>query len=142
MSLGNYLAKSNGSYEEIRWDFDHEQLQQLYNRVLELGYKQYFAFVRQHQEEILKYISLSPSQRKQKKWMNRQDILLIRLAALQISAATVRLLGDIQEIELLVDGGSYRQFHSVVANGIAPLLFHPTLTLFPFEGFENPFYSK
>ena len=141
MSLHNYLVKSNVPYQEIWSDFDLEQVQQLYNQLKDLGYRKYHAFVVEHQKDILKYISLSHSQRQQKKWVNHSDNLLIRLASLQISAATVQLLDDIQQIELIVDGGSYRQFHSAVADGVLSLTLAMPLSDFPFEDFENPFLS-
>jgi hypothetical protein len=143
MSLENYLVKSSVSYEEIRFEFDlhPEEVEQLYNRVKETGANQYFSFVVKHQEDILRYISLSPSQRKQKKWVNHPDILLIRLAALQISDATLTLQNDIAPIAEMVNRGSYRDFHAVIARGYLHALFGHPLSRFPFEKFENPFLS-
>lgn len=142
MSLENYLAKSSGSYEEISWSFDREQVEELYNLLKEIGLEKYFSFVREHQTDILKYISLSPSQRLQKKWVNHPQILLIRFAALQISGATVSFLSDIREAAWIVDRGSYREFHSVIATGLMPLMMTFHFRKFPFDGFENPFLSK
>lgn len=141
MSLDNYLERSHGSYEEMLWDFSREQIEQLYNRVRELGREQYLAYVAEHLKDILRYISLSPSQRQQKKWVNYPDGLLLRLAALQISAATVRLTDDIYGIAGIVDRGSYRAFHSEMAYGLAMRLFEEPFSLFPFEGYGDPIFS-
>lgn len=142
MSLENYLAKSNVTYQEILWGFDREQVQQLYNLLKNLGLEKYFAFVREHQQDILKYISLSPSQRSQKKWVNHPDNMLIRFAALQISSSTVSFLDDIHEVIWIVDGGSYRDFHTVIASGLMPLMMSFQFRSFPFDGFESPFLLK
>jgi len=141
MSLDNYLAKSGEVYGEIRLEISPEQVEQLYFRVKELGYNQYRVFVKEHLADILKYISLSRSQREQKKWVNHPDILLIRLAALQISAATAKLQNGIDQIAYIVGRGSYRQFHAAMADGLAPLLLEYPLARFPFEGCDNPFLS-
>jgi hypothetical protein len=138
MSLYSYLVKSNGVFEEMRWDFSPEEIQQLYTLLKELGFSQYRAFVQEHLQEILKYISLSPSQRKQKKWVNHPDILLIRMAALQISFATVQMCCDIQEINDVVNQDSYRKFHAVMAAGLAAQLTHPPFRNF-FRDYDNPF---
>lgn len=142
MSLYNYLARSCEPAQEIRSDFDQEQCEQLYKHVKALGYKKYHAFVLEHLSDILKYISLSHSQRQQKKWVNHPDNLLIRLAALQISCSTNQFLQDIEPIVQIVDSGSYRQFHSAIAAGVAAMLKKDVLKLFPFEEFDNPFEKK
>lgn len=141
MSLENYLVKSRVPYEEILWDFRPEQVQQLYYLVKETGRQKYFAFVKEHLSDILKYISLSQSQRQQRKWVNHPQILLIRLAALQVSSATVDLLNELHPLAEIVDRGSYRQFHSATANALAPFLINFQLYSFPFEGYDNPFRS-
>lgn len=138
MSLYNYLVKSNEPFYELRSEFDHEQITQLHKLLKGLGFTNYLAFVREHQEDILKYIGLSPSRRQQKKWVNHPDILLIRYAALQLSAATVQLLADIEPIERIVDRGSYREFHAAIAQGIAPCALYSPLLGF-FRDYENPF---
>lgn|GEM_PF-2944178 len=139
MSLDNYLVKSNGPAVEIRSGFDHEQVQLLYSRVKETGRKQYYAFVKAHLPDILKYIRLTPSQRKQKKWVNHPDSLLIRLAALQLSESVVGVLNDLWPIAHLVDKGSYRAFHAAFADALGPELLCFSFFEFPFEGFYNPF---
>jgi len=139
MSLENYLVKSRVPYEEIRSDFRPEQVQQLYYLLKETGYKKYFSFVQEHLSDILKYMSLSPSQRQQKKWVNHQDALLIRFAALQVSSATVALLGDLLPLSEILDRGSYRQFHMVVATALSPFLLNFQFYKFPFDEYDNPF---
>ncbi len=140
MSLENYLVKSRAVFQEIRSDFSPEEKQELYNRLKALGYEQYRVFVEKHLEDILKYISLSPSQRGQKKWVNRPDALLIRMAASQISCLTQQLCCDIEPITRIVDSGSYRQFHSEMPQGVAQLVIsYPLMTFF--HGFQNPFLS-
>lgn len=140
MSLENYLVRGCAPYSEMRLDFENAQVQQLCNLLKATGYKKHRAFVLEHLEDIQKYISISPSQRQQKKWVNRPDILLIRFSALQISFATVSLLEGIRPIAYLVDGGSYRQFHTAVSEGLIPVLLSNPFAQFPFEGFENPFF--
>jgi hypothetical protein len=139
MSLESYLAKSHERGAEIRWDFPKEQQQPLYNLLKEIGLKKYLGWIRAHLPDILKYISLSPSQRGQKKWTNHPDILLIRCAAIQISDVTEKFLIDIEPIAAIVDNGSYRQFHAVITQGLAPLMLSFPFAKFPFEGFDNPF---
>ena len=142
MSLYNYLVESNRPYEEIRYDFRPEEVQQLYNLLLKIGGSQFRDFVVEHLTDILKYISLSPSQRLQKKWVNHPENLLIRFAALQISASTVSFLSDAEDIADFVDRGSYRSFHAVIAQALAPFLLKMPLFRFPFEGFDNPFLKS
>lgn len=142
MSLHNYLVRSREACEEIRWGFSLEEKRQLYWILKEIGGAKYFSFVKAHRADILKYISLPDSRRQQKKWVNHPDILLIRVAALQISDSTVKLCENIEPIAHLVDGGSYREFHAAMAEGIVPLL----LDSFPlydfFDWFEiHPFKS-
>jgi hypothetical protein len=141
MSLENYLAKSHERGQEIRLAFPKEQQQPRCNLLKEIGWKKYLCWVREHLEDILKYISLSPSQREKKKWANHPDILLIRCAAIQISGAAEQFLSDIEPIAGIVDNGSYRQFHTVIAQGIAPLMLSFPLAKFPFEGVDNPFQT-
>lgn len=141
MSLENYLVKSNVSAVEIRSDFRSEQVEQLYNLVKEIGREKYFYFFRDNLEDILKYISLSPSQRRQKKWVNHPDNLLIRLASLQISDVTSDFLHNIADISFVVDSGSYRDFHTIVARQMAPLMMNRSIFHFPFDGFDNPFFE-
>lgn len=141
MSLYNYLVKSSVQLEEIQSSFSREEVKQLYTFLKESGYEKHFFFVKEHRTDILKYISQSDSQRHSKKWMNNPDLLSIRFAALQLSSATVRLLSDIEPVAEVVDSGSYRSFHSIVAVGVANLLFARSLADFPFEGFDNPFFS-
>lgn len=141
MSLYNYLAKSSGSAEEIRYNFRPEEVEQLYNLLRGKGFYVYFDFVRNNLKDILKYISLSESQRKQKKWTNHPDQLLLRFAALQIAEATVKLLNDILDIVYIVDAKSYRAFLATCANGLAPLLLDTPLDNFQFDGYDNPFLA-
>lgn len=138
MSLQNYLAKSDGPFEEIRYAFRPEEVVQLYKLLRETGYKKHCAFVREHLPDILKYIGLSPSQREQKKWVNHPHNLQIRIAALQISHATILLLEDIQPICTVVDSGSYRKFHSIVADALGQTIVGSPLCLFLRE-YPNPF---
>lgn len=138
MSLYNYLVKSNGPCEEIRCDFRQGEVEQLYSILRGIGYRKYCAFVQEHLPDILKYIGLSPSQRGQKKWVNHPHSLLIRYAALQISCATVQLLEDIRLIDTVVDSGSYRKFHSIIADALAQQIVDPPLMRFP-GGYPNPF---
>lgn len=142
MSLENYLTKSNGTYEEIRWEFKSEEIHQLYGRLKEIGYREYVHFIREQLEVILKYISLSQSQRHQKKWLNHPDNLLIRFAALQMSSETLDLLTDMQPIAWIVDRGSYREFHSAIASALSQRLVRYPFLQFPFDGFENPFLNN
>ena len=139
MSLENYLVKSDVSATEIRCTFHREEVERLHKTLKEKGYDEYLSFVRLNLKDILKYISLSPSQREQKKWINHPDGLLLRFAALQISETVLQFQLDICDIVLTVDKGSYRKFHSVIANALAPLLFVQPLTEFPFEGYDSPF---
>lgn len=142
MSLENYLIKSTGNYQEIRWEFKSDDIESLYKQLKEIGYKEYLDFVRKHLMDILKYISLSQSQRNQKKWTNHPDNLLIRFAALQISGETLDLLSDMHPVAFIVDKGSYREFHSVIANALAQRLIGYPFLQFPFDGFDNPFLSN
>ena len=141
MSLENYLLSESKPAQEIRWDFRPEEVSQLYNLLRERGFDGYLAFVRDNLKDILRYMSLSPSQRAQKKWINHPDGLLLRCAALQISEITLRFLGGIADIAMIVDSGSYRKFHSVVADTLVPMLLNPDLfRVLPFDDMqENPF---
>ena len=139
MSLQNYLVKSHVSATEIRCTFHREEVEQLHKTLQAKGYSEYLAFVRQNLKDILKYISLSQSQREQKKWINHPDLLLLRFAALQISETVLAFQLDICDIAQIVDKGSYKKIHSVIANALAPLLFAQPLTEFPFEGYDSPF---
>jgi hypothetical protein len=139
MSLRNYLAKPCEAYQEIKEDFSQEEVQKLYNLLKEIGINQYLLFYRDNLELIRKYISLFPSQRKAKKWMNHPDILLIRFAAIQIWNSTEQLLDDIGEVAYIVDNGSYRSFQTVFALSVAYRFRHWPLFQFPFDGFDNPF---
>lgn len=139
MSLQNYLVKSDVSATEIRCTFHKEEVEQLYMTLKEKGYEEYLGFVRQNLKDILKYISLSQSQREQKKWINHPENLLLRFAALQISETVLEFQSDICEIDQIVDKGSYRKFHSVIADALAPMLLFQPLNKFPFEGYESPF---
>lgn len=141
MSLYNYLVKSSGSAEEIRYNFRPEEVEQLYKLLREKGFYTYFDFVRNNRKDILKYISLSDSQREQKKWKNHPEQLLLRFAALQIAEATVKLLNDILDIVDIVDAKSYRAFLATCANGLAPLLLDTPLGDFQFDGYDNPFLA-
>jgi hypothetical protein len=142
MSLESYPVKSYRAGQEIRWAFPREQEQLLYTALKESEYRKYFDFVLEYRQDILKYISLSPSQRSQKKWVNRPDILLIQCTSIQISDVTAQFLGDIRDIAGIVNRDSHRQFHSVIASGILPLLLTNPLYKFPFEGFGNPFSTS
>ncbi len=141
MSLENYLVKSDVSATEIRCTFLREEVEQLYMTLKAKGYDDYLAFVRQNLKDILKYISLSPSQRTQKKWINHPEGLLLRFAALQLSETVLSFQSDICDIARIVDKDSYRKFHSVIANALVPLLFAQPLKEFPFEGYNSPFVS-
>jgi hypothetical protein len=140
MSLGNYLAKANGPYTEILYDFSDDETQQLYKILKDTGYSKHLSFVNGNLEDIKKYISLSPSQRQQKKWKNHPNSLLIRFCALQLSAATVKLLDKLYPIAHIVDGGSYRDFHSTVADGLSQVVLTHPFSFFPFSK-TNPFAS-
>ncbi|MBD5346509.1 MAG: hypothetical protein HDR92_05200 [Bacteroides sp.] len=140
MSLEGYLLSESKSAQEIRWDFHPGEVSQLYNLLQESGYEKYLAFVRHNLKDILRYIALSPSQRTQKKWINHPDGLLLRFAALQIAELTERFLKDSVGASRIVDRDSYRKFHAVFANSLAPLLLDPdVLRNFPFDGFDLPF---
>lgn len=140
MSLENYLLSESKAAQEIRWDFRPEEVSQLYSLLKGLGYERYLDFVRRSLKDILRYISLSPSQRTQKKWINHPDALLLRFASLQIAEITLKFLRDSVGASRIVDHDSYRKFHTVFANALAPLLLDPELLRsFPFEGFDNPF---
>lgn len=140
MSLENYLVKSSVSYEEILFEFHSEEKQQLYNLLKELGYDQYREWFHLHLSEAVKYIGLSRSQRMQKKWVNHPDNLLIRLAALQISHSALIFQNDIVKVDAIVDGGSYRQFHAVIAEGVANLITRTAVTYYyPFPCNKDPF---
>lgn len=139
MSLENYLVKSRVAAEEIRSGFHPEEVSQLYNFLKEKGYDWYFLFVQDNQKDILKYISLSPSQRQQKKWLNHPYALILRFAALQISEITLQFQSNIDEIAGIVDNGSYRKFHAVIVNALAPMLLETPLKSFPFDNYDSPF---
>lgn len=144
MNLENYLAKSNGPFQEILSEFDYTSglVEELCNRVREIGYNGYVSFVREHQEDILQYIGLSPSQRAKKKWVNHSDILLIRLAALQISGLTLRFLAGMRESLIVPQtNGSYREFHRCVAGKVLRVIENSPFVYFPFRGYDNPFFS-
>lgn len=142
MSLESYLVKGCATCGEIHSDFSPEEIEELYNQLAEIEYSDYLHFVTQNLQDILKYISLSPSRRMQKKWSNHPKALWIRCAALQISSATERLLSDILGITAIVDRGSYRDFHTVFAYGLAPILLGDVFYQFPFDDFDNPFLEK
>ena len=137
MSLYNYLVKSDVSGTEIRWDFHQEEVAQLYNLLKETGLSNYYVFVQDNLQDILRYIRISPSQRTQKKWVNHPQNLLIRCAALQIADSASTLLLDIQEVAHIVDKGSYREFEAVVSQGVANLILNLPLHKFPFQGFDK-----
>ena len=139
MSLQNYLVKSDVSAVEIHCTFSREEVAQLHKSLQAKGYEQYLLFVRQNLKDILKYISLSQSQRQQKKWTNHPEEQLLRFAALQLSRTVLEFQSDICDISQIVDKGSYRKFHSVIANALVPLLFAQPLKEFPFEGYDSPF---
>ena len=141
MSLQNYLLSESKPAQEIRWDFRPEEVSQLYTLLRERGFDGYLAFVRGNLKDILRYMSLTPSQRTQKKWLNHPDGLLLRCAALQISEITGRFLEGVADIAMIVDSGSYRNFHSVVANTLVPMLLNPDLfRTLPFDREQdNPF---
>jgi len=138
MSLENYLSRSDGPYSEIFYDFLPEEIQQLAAFLKETGYIKHISFIKENLDDIQKYISLSPSQRQQKKWKNHPQNLWIRFAALQLSAATVELVSGIHPISYIVDGGSYREFHSIMANGLSTLLLSHPFAYYPFSD-KNPF---
>lgn len=139
MSLENYLVKSNVTESEIRSTFSPKEPGQLYNLLKEKGYRWYLEFLAANLQDILKYISLPPSRRQAKKWTARPDELIFRFAALQISVITLQFEIDILGITAILDRGSYRDFHSVFADALAPmLLFRPWKT-FPFDGYDSPF---
>lgn len=142
MSLRNYLVKSDGPYEEILGSFHREEIVQLYNQLKADGSLSHYNYVESNLPDILEYISKSPSQRNQKKWLKRDDLLHLRFSALQISFATVKFLSDILPSEGIVDCGSYRNFHSVYADALGNFWFDFPLSKFPFEGFPNPFQAK
>lgn len=143
MNLENYLAKSNEPFEEIRLEFcSDENIEQLCKLLKEIGYNQYIRFVFEHQEDILQYIGLTHSRRAQKKWMNRTDIWLIRLAALQISRVTALSLSGVRNALIVpAMNGSYREFHTAVAEGVFQAIRMNPFAYFPFEGYDNPFFS-
>ena len=142
MSLRNYLVRSDGPYEEILGSFQNEEIVQLYNQLKADGGKSHYDYVKSNLTDILLYISKSPSQRNQKKWLKREDLLHLRFSALQISSATAKFLFDILPSEGIVDCGSYREFHYVYADALAYFWFDYPLSQFPFEGFPNPFLAK
>lgn len=144
MNLENYLSKANEPFQEILSDFfdNPEQVEQLYKRVKAIGGNQYLYFVQEHQEDILRYIGLTPARRAQKKWVNHPDILLIRLAALQISRVTVQLLAGIRTALFVpATNGSYREFHAAFAAEVYPAIQMNPFAYFPFQEYENPFFS-
>src|SRR5690625_3115883 len=133
MSLKNYLAKSNKQPQEIRLSFDLAEIEVLYTLLKEIGGAQYHAFLVKHLASIVQYISLTPSQRLQKKWVGHPDILLIRFAALQLSESTVSLMNDLEPIADLVNRSSYRDFHAAVARGVAPVFVSLSFLHWPFS---------
>jgi hypothetical protein len=139
MSLENYLVRSNAAEIEIRSTFRPEEPGQLYNILKEKGYRWYLEFLAANLQDILKYISLPRSRRLAKKWTNRPDELVFRFAALQISWITLRFQLDILDIDMILDHGSYRDFHSVIAGALAPLILFRPLKTFPFDGYDSPF---
>lgn len=141
MSLGSYLDKAGESGQEIEWAFSSEEIQKLYNLLKEIGFLEYRKFVKLNREAIAKYLSLSPSQRNQKKWVNHSDNLLIRFAALQLSNSTAVFQSDIYDLCSVVDGGSYRKFHAILASALITQHTDHLYMDFPFEGYDNPFFS-
>lgn len=140
MSFYNYLDKAGESCSEILFDLTREEEQQLYNRVKALAYDGYSAFVREHQTDILKYISLTLSRRQAKKWVNNPDLLLIRLAAFQLSSATADFLREISLVSDIVNGGSYRSFLSAVCDAyVLRMLDCDPLRNFEYFDFGDPF---
>lgn len=139
MSLENYLVKSNVSESEIRSTLSQKAPAQLYNLLKEKGYRWYLEFLEANLPDILKYISLPPSRRQTKKWTERPDELIFRFAALQISVITLKFETDILDIASILDRGSYREFHSVFADALAPMLLFQPWKTFPFDGYDSPF---
>lgn len=139
MSLYNYLAKARVVEEEIRMNLPHERVQTLYNLVKEIGPDRYYEWWRQNRELALQYMQLPSSRRRAKKWENHPDILLIQLAALQLSYATSRFLHQARQIGEIVDGGSYRDFHCTIAGALMETCSTPYFFHFPFVDFDNPF---
>lgn len=142
MSLRSYLEKAYEPEMEIRSAFRPEEIEQVFRQLQEIGFSKYFSFVKEHQADILKYIRLTPSQRQQKKWISHPQNLLLRLAALQISEATVELQTEIIEVADVVDRGSHRSFHSILAGGVCNLLLSCPFYYFPFEEYKSPFARK
>jgi hypothetical protein len=140
MSVQNYLLKSSVSAEEIRMDFRPEEVSQLYKALRALGPAAYLAFVKDNLADILRYISLSLSQRRQKKWSAHPNALLLRFAALQVSESVLQLQAYLSDVTTLVDGGSYRKFHAEFAKNVMYWLFSQPLRSFPFENYGNPFF--
>ena len=122
MSLENYLVKSDVFETEIRCSFHREEVSQLHTFLKDKGFDWYRHFLTTNLSDILKYIALPPSRREAKKWIGRPDALLLRFAALQISSITVQFQLNIDGIAGIVNSGSYRSFHSVIVNSLAPLL--------------------
>ncbi|MDE6065231.1 MAG: hypothetical protein K2G27_00220 [Duncaniella sp.] len=139
MSLENYLVRSNVTEIEIRSTFSAEAPTRLYNLLKEKGYIWYLEFLAANLQDILKYLSLPPSRRLAKKWTNRPDELVFRFAALQISVITLQFESDIVDIAAVLDHGSYREFHSIFADALAPLLLFRPWKTFPFDGYDSPF---
>lgn len=140
MSLYSYLSKSSSIYYELEDNFEEGEIMEVHKLLIDIKVQGYFSFVANNIDDIQKYISLSPSQRKQKKWLNHKDNLLIRFAALQISFATVEMIKDLHPLGGVLDGGgSYRSFHSITADALSNQLLRQPLFYFPFSSFTNPF---
>lgn len=133
MSLENYLLKSNGPAIEIRYDFNPDEIEQLYKIVCNLKLSDYMVFIRDNSQDIHKYIKLTPSQRKRKKWLNHPQNLLLRMAALQVSEVTFEYTSDLTPICSVVDSGSYRKFHSIFVGAFLDYYFSNPFVEFPFQ---------
>ena len=140
MSLKNYLVKSNESYLEILWDFRPEQVEELYKLLLKKGHVEYHTFCGKNIQDIHTYIGLSPSQRRQKKWVNRPDALEFRFAALQAAHSAVAFLDRMLAAADLVDGGSYRKFLEETSRALyCKEVQFPFYAIWPFDQLKNPF---
>lgn len=139
MSLDNYLDKAGEAGQEIEWGFSAEEIQRLYTLLSDCGYAEHLKFVVDNHKDIVKYLSLTPSRREQKRWADHPNNLQLRFAALQLSNSTVAFQDDIFDLRWMLDRGSYREFHATLAQAVMNQHLELPFAEFPFEDFDNPF---
>lgn len=138
MSLENYLAKVHEYGQEIQYTLDYHDVEQLYTRLIELEFGGYCTFFFDNQKDIEKYLTLTRSQREQKKWVNHPNILLIQLGAIQLSLVIAPILAGVE----YAVGSPYRDFSRGVVSAACELLSVRFLLVFPFDGYDSPLLKR